>query len=112
MGDDLVLDLIIGGLGNNLLGDKIALGVVRTAIDDLLAVSVADPGKGRQVLLAGGVDIDQIRLLGLLVRGIRSRGRLLGFCVRAAAGCLGQADGREHRERQQHSENANVSTQH
>ena len=45
--NDLVFDLVIGGLGNDLLGQEIALGVVRAAIDDLLAVGVADSREAR-----------------------------------------------------------------
>ena len=69
--NDLVFDLVIGGLGNDLLGQEIALGVVRTAINDLLAVSVADSGKRGELFLAGGIDIDQVSFLGLGCSGIR-----------------------------------------
>src|SRR6185312_6159599 len=61
--DDLVFDLIIGGLGNDLFGHEIALGVVWTAINDLLAVSVANSGKRCKLFLAGGIDIDQVGFL-------------------------------------------------
>src|ERR1051325_8963204 len=62
--DHLVFNLVIGGLRNDLLGYEIALGVVWTAIDYLLAVSIANSGKGGEVFLAGGIDIDQISFLG------------------------------------------------
>ena len=58
VGDDLVFDLVIGRLGNDLLGQEIALGGVWAAIDDLLAVGLADPGKRGELFLAGGIDVD------------------------------------------------------
>ena len=42
MGDDLVLDAVIGGLRNNMTGHQVALGVVGTAVDDLLRIGLTD----------------------------------------------------------------------
>ena len=63
--NDLVFNLVIGGLGNDLLGQEIALGVVRTAINDLLAVGIADSRKRGELFLAGGINVDQVSFLGL-----------------------------------------------
>src|SRR3954447_14699568 len=65
MGDDFVFDLVIGGLGNDLLSHEIALGVVWAAINDLLAVRIADSGKRSEIFLAGSVDVNQVSFLGL-----------------------------------------------
>ena len=58
-GDDLVLDLVVGSLGENAAGDELVLGSVGTAVDDALGVSVADAGKGLELVGGGGVDIEQ-----------------------------------------------------
>ena len=76
--NDLVFDLVIGGLGNDLLGHEIALGVVRAAINDLLAVCVANAGKRGEFFFAGGIDVNQVSFLGFLCAGI-GRGRFLGL---------------------------------
>jgi hypothetical protein len=44
VGDDLVFNFLVGGRGNDLLCDQIALGAIRAAINDLLSVLVADTG--------------------------------------------------------------------
>src|SRR6266536_2809464 len=45
LGDDHVLDLVVGGLGDDLLVHEIELGLVGPAIDDLLGVGVPDAGE-------------------------------------------------------------------
>ena len=50
--DDLVLHLVIGGLGQDLAGHQIRFFVVRTAINNLLAVSVADSRESGQLVFA------------------------------------------------------------
>lgn len=66
MGDDLIFDLLVGGLRDDLLDYQIALGAIRTVVDDLLCVSLADPGQGIELLLACRVDVE---LLGGCSRG-------------------------------------------
>jgi len=44
LGDDQILDFVVGGLGNNFLVYEIELGAVGTGIDDFLRVGIADPG--------------------------------------------------------------------
>jgi len=56
-GDDLVLDLVIGGLGDDLLPDQVGLRLVGTAVDDFLRVLLADSRQRVQLFLAGGVEI-------------------------------------------------------
>src|SRR6476620_12045855 len=84
VGDDLVLYLIIGGLRKNFFGQQIALAVIWTAINDFLAIGVADPSECREFILGGSIDVDQVSLLGFL---FRARACLLGGSIFAAAGC-------------------------
>src|SRR5271170_652296 len=58
-GDGLVLDLVVGGLGENAASDELVLRSIRTAVDDSLGVSVADAGKCFELVGGGGVDIER-----------------------------------------------------
>src|SRR5262245_2593716 len=51
LGDDLILDLVVRGLGNDLLLHQLVLPLVGTAVDDLLRVGVTDAGKSFQFIL-------------------------------------------------------------
>src|SRR5579864_1715062 len=42
LGDDQILDLVVGSLRNNLLFYQIGFGLVRTAVDDLLRIFLAN----------------------------------------------------------------------
>lgn len=59
-GNDQILDLIVGGLRNDLLVNKVGLLGVRTAVDDLLGVGRANTGKRVELLFRGGIDVDEI----------------------------------------------------
>src|SRR5882672_9982924 len=57
-GDDLVLDLVVRGLGKNAAGDELVLGGVGAAVDDALGIGVADAGEGLELVGGGGVDVE------------------------------------------------------
>ncbi len=59
-GDDLVLDLVVGGFGKNAAGEELVLGGVGAAVDDALGVGVADAGKGLELVGGGGVDVELV----------------------------------------------------
>src|SRR5256885_2332040 len=59
---------------------------MRTAINDLLAVRIADSGKRCELFLAGGINIDEVSLLGFGCSAIGFR-LLTGSCVFAGTGC-------------------------
>src|SRR5207253_9402714 len=75
--DDLVLDLCVRRFGDDLLLHQLVLRLVWPTLDDLLRVSVADPRQCLQLLLAGGV---QVELLGLVGRRFLVGGLRLGEC--------------------------------
>src|ERR1700722_13344174 len=58
-GDDLVLDLVIGGRRKNAASEELILGGVGAAVDDALGVGVADAVEGLELVGSGGVDIKQ-----------------------------------------------------
>src|SRR5579871_178539 len=58
MSDDFAAYLIIRSLGQYLLSQKVALAVVRTAINDLLAVSVANSWKRCELILGRRIDVN------------------------------------------------------
>src|ERR1022692_3239817 len=51
LGDDRILDLVVGGLGDDLLLHEIELGAVGAAVDDLLRIGVADSRKFLELIL-------------------------------------------------------------
>src|SRR5579863_3397472 len=44
LGNDLVFDLVVGGLGNDFFVDEIQLGAIGAASDDFRRIGVADAG--------------------------------------------------------------------
>jgi hypothetical protein len=63
-GDDLVLDVVVDRLGHDAPVDQLVLGAPRAALDDRLAARLADALQRHQLVLAGGVDVDQLGRLG------------------------------------------------
>src|SRR5262245_66098216 len=61
-GDDLILDLLVGGLGDDLLLDQLVLALVGPSVDDLLRVGVAHARKRLQLVHGGGVDVEKLLL--------------------------------------------------
>ena len=55
LGDDLVLDFVVCGLGNNLPVDQVELGAIRTSSDNFLRVGVTNAGQGLELVRGGGV---------------------------------------------------------
>src|SRR5206468_7181229 len=66
LGDDLVLDFLVGRARQDLLGDQLVLPLVGTVVDDLLRQRVADAGQLLEVLVAGAVEVELLlhRLAG------------------------------------------------
>ena len=60
-GDDFVFNFVVGRRGNDLLLDKIGFGAIRAAGNYLFGIRCPNPGQGIQFLLAGGVDVHQVR---------------------------------------------------
>src|SRR5260370_40675922 len=58
-GDDLVLDLVVRGLGENAAADELVPGGVGAAVDDAPGVSVADTRDGLELIGGGGVGIER-----------------------------------------------------
>ncbi len=61
LGDDLVLDLVVGGLRENLLLHQVGFLGIGTAVNNLLRINGADAGQGVELVLGGRVDIQQVR---------------------------------------------------
>jgi hypothetical protein len=100
LGDDLSLDLVVGGLRDDLLPDELVLPPVRTVLDDLLRRGVTDPRQGLEILRGGAVDV-QRALLHLGGPGRRLLGGLgPGVPSRARRGDEGEGD--EHRDQSLH----------
>ena len=57
-GDDLILDLVVGGLRHDFLGEELIFLGVRSTGDDLFRVCVPDSGKCLQVSFTGTVDVE------------------------------------------------------
>jgi len=57
LGDDLVRDLIAGGLGDDLLADQLVFALAGTTLDDLLGGGIADSRQGLLLVFAGSVDV-------------------------------------------------------
>src|SRR5206468_10070477 len=72
--DDVVLDLVVGGLRDDLLLDQVVLPPVRTVVDYLLGIGLADPGEALQLVRGGAVDVER----RLLLLGRRLAGSLAG----------------------------------
>src|SRR6185436_8126153 len=58
LGDDVVLDLVVGRRGDDVLALELVLPLVRATVDDLLRVGVADARNLLQLGGGGGVDVD------------------------------------------------------
>src|SRR5262249_25560422 len=79
--DDQVLDLVVGGLRDDLLLDQLVLPLEGPGVDDLLGVGVADPGERLQLVHGGAVEVER--------RGLRSGalgGRRRGLGLGAGRG--------------------------
>src|SRR5262252_3118064 len=77
LGDDVILDLVVGGLGQDLLLHQLVLPLVGAVLDDLLGVGVSDTRDALELSLAGRVQVQRLvahRVLGGRLR--RRRGRL------------------------------------
>src|SRR5580692_7912103 len=57
--DDLVFDLVVGGLRKDAAGDELVLGGVGTAIDDSLGIGVANAGEGLELVGSSGVNVQR-----------------------------------------------------
>src|SRR5258706_15624527 len=73
LGDDLVLDLVVGCLRHDLLLDQLILTLVGAALDDGCRIGLADPRERVEFFGAGGIDVEQVGLGG---RHLRSRRHL------------------------------------
>src|SRR5438309_9384693 len=73
--DDVVLDLVVGRLGNHVPGDELALVRKRAAADYLSCIGLAEPGQCLQLMLRGGIQIDHARLRCYRSSGSPWRGR-------------------------------------
>ena len=62
LGDDLILDLVVGGLRDNLLLHQLVLPLVRPAVDDLLGVGVKALRSSSEALLTRHLDGARSRL--------------------------------------------------
>ncbi len=60
LGDDLVLDLVVSGLGNNLPVNQIEFRAIGAASDNLLRIGVADSGQGFELIGGSGVDVELV----------------------------------------------------
>jgi hypothetical protein len=58
LGNDLAFDLVVGSLRNDFLSDQLVLPFVRTILDYLFRIGIADPGKGFQFISRWGVDVE------------------------------------------------------
>src|SRR5437660_6901709 len=60
LGDDLVLDPVVGRLRHHLLLYKLVLGLIRPVLDDLLGVGLADALHRLQLVGRGAVDVKRL----------------------------------------------------
>src|SRR5215475_6041939 len=72
-GDHKVLDLVVRGLGNDLLLDQLVLTLVGPAVDDLLRVGITDSRKRLQVVGGRAIEINQLLLGGRLLLALGGR---------------------------------------
>src|SRR6185503_3485248 len=63
--NDVVLDLVVGGLRHDLLRDQLVLPLVWPVVDDLLRVGIPDAGHRLQLVRRGRIDVDGLVLLGV-----------------------------------------------
>jgi len=61
--DDLALDFVVGGLGNDLPGDKVTFRFIGTTSNDLLRQRGTNAGQCIELLGARAVDIDEAAFL-------------------------------------------------
>src|SRR6201987_3693708 len=81
LGDDHVLDFVVGGLGNDFFLHEIGLLRIGTAIDDLLGVLFANARQSIELVLGSGVNVQELsgrcgsgrlRLSGAFGAGLRN----------------------------------------
>src|SRR5262249_42003048 len=60
LGDDLVLDLVVCRFRDDALLHELVLALVRPALDDLVRIGGADPGKFVEVRLRSGIDVQRV----------------------------------------------------
>src|SRR4029077_6577707 len=97
LGDDFIFDLVVSGLGNNLLLHQIRLGFIGAAVDDLLRIGCANAGQGIELVLGGAVDVEQVAC---------GSGCGWGLGARLRCGGPGHAQRTEQSERGDRDENA------
>src|SRR5215831_8659021 len=74
-------DLLVRGLGQDLLGDQVGLLCIGAAVDDLLGIGIADARQRLQLIERGGVDVHsffgffRFARLGRFTGGLRQRTR-------------------------------------
>src|SRR5438067_8639358 len=83
--DDLVLDAVVRSLRNDVLAYQIVLCVVRTPVDNLLGIGIADARQRLQLIFGGRIDIE-LRAGRFLTcdSGLHAAGNVFAF----AGGCL------------------------
>jgi hypothetical protein len=59
LGDDHVLDAVVGLLGDDALADELVLRGEGAGVEDALGVGVADAGKALELVGIGGIDVDE-----------------------------------------------------
>src|SRR5271157_99175 len=103
MGDDFVLDAVVGGLRNYLAGEQVPFRIVGPAVNDLLRIGCSDARECIELVLGGAVDVDLLTVWSFA-------GACAGRCARRSGlsrlgwiGCraLGQQDGRGEGQEQQ-----------
>src|ERR1700730_13896860 len=62
LGDDLVLDAVIGLLRHDVLLHQFVLALVGTALDDGRGIRLANAGQRVELFGAGGIDVEQVGL--------------------------------------------------
>ena len=83
LGDDLVLDLVVGRLRDDALLHQLVLALVRAARDDLGGIGLADTRQRVELIGGRGIDVEQFglwRRRHLRLRGLRRGSHLaVGF---------------------------------
>ena len=59
LGDDLILDAVVGLLGDDSAADELVFAGVGATIEDALGVGVADAREGLELFGIGGVNVDE-----------------------------------------------------
>src|SRR5215831_1822800 len=62
LGDNLVFNLVVSGLGNDFLSYEVSLLCIWTAVDDFLRIRGADARKGVKLFFGGRVDVEQVSI--------------------------------------------------